>query len=59
VAGAPFHDPAADAAFVRELTAHLPDGVRLVERPTHINDPAFAVEAAEVLCRLIRARQPA
>jgi uncharacterized protein (UPF0261 family) len=57
VTGGPFHDPEADAAFVRELAAGLPSGVRLVERPTHINDPAFASEAAETLCRLIRKRQ--
>jgi uncharacterized protein (UPF0261 family) len=56
IAGGPLHDPAADAAFVRELTANLPSGIRLIERPTHINDPAFAAEAAETLCRLIRAR---
>jgi uncharacterized protein (UPF0261 family) len=59
VAGGPFHDPAADATFVRELAALLPAGVRLVERPTHINDPAFAAEAAETLCGLIRRRQRA
>jgi len=57
-AGGPFHDPEADAAFVRELTANLPPGVRLVERSAAINDPAFAVEAAETLAALIRARQP-
>jgi len=59
VAGGPFHDPAADAAFVRALAAHLPRGVHLAERPTHINDPAFATEAAETLCRLMRARRAA
>jgi uncharacterized protein (UPF0261 family) len=56
-AGGPFHDPKADAAFVRELAAHLPPGVRLVERASDINETAFAVEAAETLCGLIRARQ--
>jgi uncharacterized protein (UPF0261 family) len=56
-AGGPFHDLEADAAFVRELAAHLPTRVRLVERPTDINDPAFAAEAAETLSRLIQARQ--
>ncbi|MBI1918540.1 MAG: Tm-1-like ATP-binding domain-containing protein [Planctomycetes bacterium] len=57
VAGGPFHDPEADAAFVRELSAHLPPGVRLIERSTDINDPAFATEAAETLASLIRARR--
>jgi uncharacterized protein (UPF0261 family) len=56
IAGGPLHDADADAAFVRELAANLPRGIRLAERPTHINDPAFATEAAETLCRLIRAR---
>jgi uncharacterized protein (UPF0261 family) len=56
VAGGPFHDPEADTAFVRELSANLPPGVRLVERSTEINDPAFAAEAAETLIALIRAR---
>jgi uncharacterized protein (UPF0261 family) len=57
VAGGPFHDPAADAAFVRELAGQLPAGVRLAERATHINDPAFAAEAAETLCGLLRERR--
>lgn len=57
VAGGPFHDAEADTAFVRELAANLPAGVRLIERPTHINDPAFAAEAAETLVGLIRARK--
>jgi uncharacterized protein (UPF0261 family) len=57
VAGGPFHDPEADAAFVRELAAGLPDGVRLVERHTHINDPEFAAEAAEALIALIRTKE--
>lgn len=54
VEGGPFFDPPSDAAFVRELTEHLPPGMQLAQRPTHINDPAFAVEAAETLCRLIK-----
>ncbi|HKB40748.1 MAG TPA: Tm-1-like ATP-binding domain-containing protein, partial [Gemmataceae bacterium] len=57
VAGGPFHDPEADAAFVRELAANLPPGVRLVERSASINDPAFATEAAQTLAALIRARR--
>jgi len=59
VAGGPLHDPEADAAFVHELTAHLPPAVHLIERPTHINDPDFAAEAARTLAALIRARQGA
>ncbi len=54
VAGGPFYDPAADAAFVAELRANLPGNICLRERPTHINDPAFAHEAAESLVELIQ-----
>jgi uncharacterized protein (UPF0261 family) len=56
-AGGPFHDPEADAAFVRELAAGLPPAVRRIERATDVNDPAFAVEAAQTLGRLIQARK--
>jgi uncharacterized protein (UPF0261 family) len=59
VQGEPLFDPRADGAFVAELKACLPPNIRLVERPTHINDPAFAAEAAETLIRLIEARDPA
>lgn len=54
VAGGAFHDPESDAAFVRELKAGVPAGVRVIERATHINDPEFAIEAAEMLCRRIK-----
>jgi uncharacterized protein (UPF0261 family) len=56
VSGGGFYDPEADAAFVAELKAGLPSSVRVVERQTHIEDPAFAAEAAETLIRLIEAR---
>lgn len=49
VPGAPFHDPAADAALVRELRAGLRPDVEVVEMATHINDPAFARAMAERL----------
>lgn len=56
VAGEGFHDPDADAAFAEELKRNLPSNIRIVERHTHIDDPAFATEAAETLIRLIEAR---
>ena len=62
VKGGGFHDPESDAAFVRELKAHLPACIRVEERNTHIDDPAFATEAARTLIQLIEAggkRRPA
>lgn len=56
VAGMGFHDPEADNAFVQELKKNLPSAIKVVERPTHIDDPAFATEAAETLIRLMEAR---
>lgn len=55
VKGEGFHDPEADRAFVEELKKNLPAGIWVVERDTHIDDPAFATEAAETLIRLIEA----
>ena len=57
VEGKGFYDPEADAAFVTELKAGLPKNIRVVERATHIEDPAFAVEAANTLIELIDARR--
>jgi uncharacterized protein (UPF0261 family) len=53
VKGGGFHDPASDAAFIRELKAGLPAAIRVEERATHIDDPAFATEAAKTLIGLI------
>lgn len=57
VKGMGFYDPKADAAFVEVLKQTLPKNIRLVERPTHIEDPEFAVEAAQMLIGLIRAKR--
>jgi uncharacterized protein (UPF0261 family) len=57
VKGKGFYDPESDAAFVAELKANLPKGIRLVERDTHIEDPAFAAEAVETLIALIEGRR--
>lgn len=56
VKGKGFYDPQADAAFVAELKANLPKSIRVVERDTHIEDPAFATEAVETLIALIEAK---
>jgi uncharacterized protein (UPF0261 family) len=59
VKGKGFYDPEADAAFVRELTANHPSCIEVVKRDTHIDDPAFAVEAAKRLLTLIDAKKRA
>ena len=56
VEGMGFYDPQADAAFVAALKQDLPKNIRVVERDTHIEDPAFAVEAAQMLIEIIRAK---
>lgn len=57
VAGMGFYNPEADAAFVTELKANLPPNFQVIERDTHIEDPAFAAEAAQCLITLIEKRQ--
>jgi uncharacterized protein (UPF0261 family) len=57
VKGKGFYDPEADAAFVKELTANLPSCFEVVKRDTHIEDPAFATEAAKTLLSLIEAKK--
>lgn len=57
VEGMGFCDPPADAAFVAALKENLPKNIRVVERDTHIEDPAFAVEAAQMLIEMIKAKQ--
>ena len=52
--GMGFYDPEADQAFVDALKANLPDNFTVIERDTHIDDPAFATEAAEKLIELIK-----
>jgi len=56
VEGMGFYDPEADATFVAALKAGLPKNIRIVERETHIEDPAFAIEAANTLIDLIHAQ---
>jgi len=57
VKGMGFYDPQADAAFVDALKKDLPKTIRLVELDTHIEDPAFAVEAARILIELIQPKR--
>ena len=52
VKGRGFYDPEADAAFVSSLRKNAPTCVRIVERNTYIEHPAFATEAARTLLTL-------
>jgi len=53
VEGEGFYDPEADQAFVDALKTNLPENFTIIERDTHIDDPAFASEAAQRLIGLI------
>jgi uncharacterized protein (UPF0261 family) len=53
VAGEGFYDPDADSGFVEALKASIPGNIQIIERETHIEDPAFATEAAKNLIKLI------
>jgi uncharacterized protein (UPF0261 family) len=48
VAGGPFFDPDADAAFCTAVKEHLLPAIRVVEVDAHINEPAFADAVVEV-----------
>jgi len=56
VEGMGFYDPEADSAFTRELKANLPANIQVVEMETHIEDPDFAICAANTLIDLIEER---
>lgn len=53
VEGQPFHDPAADSALIQAFKEAVPGNIHTVDREAAINDPAFAVEAADRLHELI------
>jgi uncharacterized protein (UPF0261 family) len=57
VKGKGFHHPEADGAFAKALRTSLPANIKVVERNTHIDDPAFATEAATTLIRLMQAKE--
>ncbi len=54
--GGPLNDPEGDVAFFAELKARLPRAIRVVERDTHAEDPAFVDEAVDRLVELIERR---
>ena len=53
--GGPFHDTAADDAFMAALKGGLRAGIPVVEMDCVINDPAFAKACAEALLKNIKA----
>ncbi len=52
--GQPFWWPEADAALFASLRQWMSPHVRLVEKDLHVNDPAFAHEAARLLLEMMR-----
>jgi uncharacterized protein (UPF0261 family) len=56
VPGGLFWDPAADAAFLAELRAHLRPDIPVSTWPFHVNAPEFAEIVAERLVALLAAR---
>jgi uncharacterized protein (UPF0261 family) len=54
VAGGPFHNPEADAAFRDELTALLEPRVNVKRIDAHINDPVCAGRASQLLLEMIQ-----
>lgn len=52
-AGGVFYDLEADNAFTEALRRHISEKVPVVEVPYHINEPAFAAKAVEMLLELI------
>jgi len=57
VEGQGFHNPQADEAFLAELKAGVPGNIQVIERNTHIEDPDFATEAAQMLISLIESKE--
>lgn len=54
--GLPFHDPVADTALIDAVLAGVEgSAVTVIDRPEHINDPAFAIIAADTLHALVGA----
>lgn len=58
VPGGPFADPEADEALLAALRDHLRDDIDLHEFNTHINDPAIAAAAIELLTGWLQEERP-
>ena len=55
VAGEGFYDPEADRALIDKIKNGIPEGIKLIEVNTDINDPKFAILAAESLIGMMKA----
>jgi uncharacterized protein (UPF0261 family) len=53
IIGQPFWMPQADKALFSAIRANLRPEVKLIEMDTHINDPRFAEEAAQMMLNLM------
>jgi uncharacterized protein (UPF0261 family) len=53
MAGQAFRMPQADEALFSAIRANLRPEVKLIEMDTHINDPRFAEEAAQMMLNLM------
>jgi uncharacterized protein (UPF0261 family) len=54
VAGAPFHDPEADAALIGALQDNLDSRIPLHVFDAALNDPSFSLEITNALGRALR-----
>lgn len=59
VPGGPFHDPDADAAFRDELIERLDSRICIERIDAHINEPACAMRASQLLIDMIQTKRKA
>jgi len=55
VEGGQLYDPEADQAFIAALKEHLIPEISVIEVPTHINSPEFALVVAQALTETMKA----
>ncbi len=53
--GMVLEDQESDEAFFNEIRSSLPKNIKLIERETHAEDPAFIREAVDLLISLVEA----
>jgi uncharacterized protein (UPF0261 family) len=59
IAGGPFHDPDANAAFRDELIEQLDSRICVERIDAHINEPACAMRASQLLLDMIQTKRKA